>query len=393
MIEQELRILTIVSHPIQYFAPLFREMERLGINHTVLYHHTAGHKAYFDQGFGQQIRWDTDLMTGYRSESLSHNSAPSRIQLSVIFALGRSQFDVLIIHGYSNLTNILAAIIGRLKGKVVLIRGDSNALATGRRGRLVQSVKKGILMLFHGALSIGIHNTRFYRSLGFHERNIHYAPLAVDNKSFERGPEAAAHRRQLREALSLDEADIVFVFVAKLLPHKRCGDVLEASKLLSKLGFKFSVLIVGSGPEEEMLRRTAQTDGQSNIHFLGFQNQQNVRRTLFASDILVLPSDFEPWGLVVNEAMACSLPVIVSDSVGASADLVLGRGTGRVFPTGNVNALASAMQHYLVDRSACAADGARALELICGWSITTSAECIASAAMTAWRRRGSSRVD
>jgi len=87
-----------------------------------------------------------------------------------------------------------------------------------------------------------------------------------------------------------------------------------------------------------------------------------------ASDVLVLPSDYEPFGLVVNEAMVCGCPAVVSDRVGARYDLVREGVTGSVFPCGRVDALAGTIRSLLSDRARLAKMGAAARERLKSWT-------------------------
>ena len=108
------------------------------------------------------------------------------------------------------------------------------------------------------------------------------------------------------------------------------------------------VVLVGSGELEDALREAATSELEVPVHFAGFKNQSELPQYYVGADLLVLPSDGgETWGLVVNEAMACGLPAVVSDAVGCAPDLIDAGETGEVFPMGDIEALADALERAL----------------------------------------------
>ena len=138
-------------------------------------------------------------------------------------------------------------------------------------------------------------------------------------------------------------------------------------------------------PRNRCCRTTAVSLGNRAM-FVGFQNQSALPALFAASDIFVLPSSDEPWGLVVNEAMASGLPVIVSDDVGAATDLVQGRGTGRTYPVGDVERLADCLSELLGSGELRRAMGRTAESVIADWSPEASAAGIAAAALAVAKR-------
>jgi len=189
---------------------------------------------------------------------------------------------------------------------------------------------------------VGSWNRDYWVDHGASKDRIFTALFCVDNRYFERQAEMLAENaRDLRASWGATEEDVVFLFCAKLTAVKAPELLLRA---FASLGEGKSVLVfVGSGPLEEELRTMAYDLGVRRIHFGGFVNQSRLAAYYKAADVLVLPSRHEPWGLVVNEAMACGLPCIVSDVVGAGADLIAGKDTGMVFARDAVASLKNAM--------------------------------------------------
>jgi glycosyltransferase involved in cell wall biosynthesis len=144
-------------------------------------------------------------------------------------------------------------------------------------------------------------------------------------------------------------------------------DLLEA---FARANVPNSYLIfAGDGPERGNLEsRTRELELSERVRFLGFLNQSQLPSAYCASDLLVLPSMFEPFGLVVNEAMLCGLPIAVSDRVGARFDLVRPDENGYVFPAGDVEALAAILRQILPDPEKRARMGVAARRRMETWS-------------------------
>jgi glycosyltransferase involved in cell wall biosynthesis len=187
-----------------------------------------------------------------------------------------------------------------------------------------------------GGLAVGQLNEQFYRTFG--APRIVFAPHSVDNERFARTPQIG--RADLLARWGLNDGLPVIMFCGKLHAGKRPLDLAAA---VARLREPVTTLFVGDGALAEPIR--AAVGGQSGA-VTGFVNQTELPSYYHAADILVLPSETEPWGLVVNEAMTAGALPIVSDRVGAAPDLVAG--VGEIYPCGDVDALTAALQRGLV---------------------------------------------
>jgi glycosyltransferase involved in cell wall biosynthesis len=237
-------------------------------------------------------------------------------------------------------------------GIPVLVRGDSQ-LDTPRAAwkRWAKAITYPIfLRSFDGALVVGVRNRAYWRHYGYPETRIFDSPHCVDNDWFaaRATPEA---RSELRKRLGVASETKLVLFAGKLVPFKRPLDLIEAAALARSNGEAVEVLVAGAGPLESELHARARALGVP-AHFLGFCNQTEMPAAYASSDLLVLPSDGrETWGLVVNEALACGLPILVSDAVGCAPDMAAYLSVGVRFPVGDVNALAAGMQRVLSNPS------------------------------------------
>jgi glycosyltransferase involved in cell wall biosynthesis len=152
----------------------------------------------------------------------------------------------------------------------------------------------------------------------------------------------------MRDSWGIPESAPVALFCAKLQAWKSPQDVLEA---FARASVDNSFLVyAGDGPLRGTLERRAVELGVADrVRFLGFVNQSQLPSVYSAADLFVLPSEYEPFGLVVNEAMLCGCPVAVSDRVGAKYDLVREGENGYIFPAGSVEALADIFRDFLPD--------------------------------------------
>jgi glycosyltransferase involved in cell wall biosynthesis len=177
------------------------------------------------------------------------------------------------------------------------------------------------------------------RSLGLPDDRVTLTPYVVDNDWW-LAQSAAVNRAAVRDAWGAKPDDTVILFCAKLQPWKRPSDLLQAFARANPA--KGLLVFAGEGPLHASLEAEAATLGIANrVRFLGFANQTQLPAIYTGADLMVLPSVYDAFGVVVNEAMLCACPVAASDHVGAARDLIEHGRTGFVYPCGNVDALAT----------------------------------------------------
>jgi glycosyltransferase involved in cell wall biosynthesis len=222
-----------------------------------------------------------------------------------------------------------------------------------------------------GVLAIGSANREFYRAIGVRKRRIFDMPYTVDNRRFMTGARLAeSEREELRAGFGVNDNRPIVLYAAKFQRRKRPDDLLRAAARLKREGIIFHLLMVGSGEMETDLRALAQHLALSNIHFTGFMNQAGLPRVYAACDLFVLPSESEPWGLAVNEAMCAGLPIVTSSEIGCVPDLVHDGRNGRSFVAGDVGGLTDALRPLLTDPDLRRRMGAASRDIIARWSYT-----------------------
>lgn len=343
------RVAIVASHPVQYHAPWLRALAR-ACALRVHYAHRPTSQEQGEAGYGVAFDWDVDLVGGYEHEFLRNRARVPSTQaffgcdtpeIGARLALGG--FDACIVLGWNLKTYWQALLACRRLGVAVLARGDSH-LGT-RRGLVKRAVKRAtyprMLERFAGFLCPGERHAEYLRHYGVPSERIHFVPHVVDVARFrERAALAATERDALRRSFGAASIDHVALFVGRFVGFKRPTDLVDA---VARLGAGWVAAYAGAGPLHDAIVRRARERG-ARIAMLGFRNQSELAASYAASDVLVLPSASETWGIVVNEAMACGLPVVVSDAAGCAPDLVDEAETGHRFACGDVAALASALE-------------------------------------------------
>jgi glycosyltransferase involved in cell wall biosynthesis len=356
-----MRIGFLASHPIQYLAPLLRELATL-VDLHVFYAHDPSPQQQAAAGFDVAFKWDTDLFEGYPHTFLPNAARHPDARAGHFFGCDTPElygeitvdrFDVFIVNGWYLKSFWQAVWACKKAGIPVLARGDSQ-LQTPRHWVKRATKQIGYRMLlrsFDGFLSVGRRFDEYLRHYGVPSERILRVPHAVDNEWFAQKAREAVSTglvEDLQKKLGLTRDAVTLLFVGKFIEVKRAHDILRALRILQNQGLTVSAVYVGDGPMRLSLTTEAERLGVS-AHFVGFKNQSELPAYYALADALVLPSKSETWGLVVNEAMATGTPAIVSDAVGCRPDLIIEGETGYSYPVGDVVALASAVEQLIMD--------------------------------------------
>jgi glycosyltransferase involved in cell wall biosynthesis len=374
------RIAMLAPYPSQYQAPLLRRIAaEPDIQLKVFFASDISTRRFVDPGFRREIIWDTDLLGGYEYEFLPAIGSTDRISMLRPLSVGLARrlraggFAGLWVHGYMRAYHWVAfAIARRLKMKV-LLRDDANAISR-ERGKAKLAVKKIFFRRLTSAvdafLSVGTLNRNYYLSYGVDCSRIFSVPWAVDNSFFQAAARGAApHRDELRLALGLQPGRPVILFAGKLMPRKRPGDLLEAwARLAAQPDKRPYLLYVGDGELRGQLEGRAMELTSEAVRFLGFKNQSELPAYYDLCDVFVMPTVFEPWGLVINEVMNAGRAIIASDQVGCAPDLVRDGYNGFVYRAGSVADLHRVLRTALADPVRLTEMGRRSLDIINCWS-------------------------
>ena len=390
-----IRVAHVVSHPIQYFAPLYRELaSRPEIDLTVFFFSDATAGEFVDEGFGRSVTWDTPLLEGYRYRFMRSAARTPisggflrRPNCDIVREVASGRYDVLWVHGYAHLTTWLAVAAARARGMRVLIRDEQTLLHSRPFGRrLLKEAALRALYSQSSALYIGEENQRYFAHYGMPADRMWPARYCVDNAWLQaQHATLRPHRDDIRRSFGINDEAPAVLFAGKLIEKKQPLMLIEAFARVRRERDAW-LLIAGDGPLRTGAEALVAREQIPNVRFAGFLNQSELPRAYAAADLFVLPSRLhETWGLVVNEAMNAALPVIVSDKVGCATDLVHEETNGIVFPHANLARLASAMSTLVADPALRAEFGSESRRIIDAYSIDAAADGIVAACLN---RRG-----
>jgi len=373
------RLAIVATHPIQYHAEWYRLLAaHPELEVHVYYCHRATPSEQANAGFGVEFDWDVPLLSGYPFSFLKNVArAPGHGRFGgfntpeIKDIIGHREYDAVMVNGWNYKSAWQAIRAGWKAGIKVLVRSDSHLHR--RRGFFTRIAKAAVyprfVSRFDGCLAVGKWSKEYFLRYGARPERIFLVPHAVNNSFFGCEAERARPKRgELRTKWGLDNDAIVFAFSGKFIEKKRPMDFVRAIHLAAKGGSRLQGLMIGDGPLRAWCEEYVLNHG-APVSFAGFLNQSQIPAAYALCDALVLPSDGgETWGLVVNEAMACGLPAIVSDQVGCGPDLIVPGKTGFVFPLGDVEALASQMLQMANDPALLAKMGADAAKMINDYS-------------------------
>jgi glycosyltransferase involved in cell wall biosynthesis len=372
-------ILHVCEHPVQYNTTLWqRQARHPKLDILVVYCNLRGALPAMNPGFGVEVAWDVPLLEGYpwtlvplEKSGKNGTGRPGLLSKALWRLVTNGEFDAVCLGGYYFREAWTVLLAAKRRGIPVILCTDAHSLESRRAKSMVAlAFKKRIVgRIFRMAAAVITSSSNagiFLQSIGVPSERIFMGRSVVDN-TWWMDHAAQVDRAAIRLELNLPANSQVVLYCAKLQSWKRPGDLLEA---FSRANVLDSYLIfAGDGPLRATLEQRARDLGITDrVRFLGFVNQTALPGVYVASDLLVLPSDYEPFGLVVNEAMLCSRPVVVSDRIGARYDLVREGETGSVFPCGDVAALAETLRSLLSDRSRLDQMGAAAKERMQTWT-------------------------
>jgi glycosyltransferase involved in cell wall biosynthesis len=395
MSERRFRVLAIASHPVQYAAPIFR----LSARHPQLDFHVAyctlrGAEAGHDPEFGMSVKWDIPLLDGYAWTHVPNRGSGSESFFGLrnpgLWELIRQgRFDAVMCYtGYIRVTFWIAYLAAKCSGAAFLFGTDATSLVsrTGREWkRLAKRMAWPLLFRLADQVVVPSSGTRdLIHSLGIPPDRVTLTPYVVDNDWWI-AQAATVDREAVRASWGAKAGDAVILFCAKLQPWKRPADLLRA---FAKAGLPNALLVfAGEGSLRPQLEAEAVALGvDSQIRFLGFVNQSQLPAMYTSADLMVLPSEYEPFAVVVNEAMLCGCPVIASDRVGAARDLVREGVTGFVYPCQQVEALARLLKDAAADRDRLSKMGRAARSRMETWSPRENIHATVDAIATALSR-------
>ena len=367
-----IRVTAVFPEPTPYRAPLLDRVAALPeIDLTVVYaaRTVAGrtwqvdpnHRALFLRGVS---------LPG--ADRVLHHDYPVTPGISHALGLGRP--EVVVVSGWSTFTSQATIAWCRLHDVpyVLVVESHDEGPRPGWRRAVKGAVVPRVIGGASGALVTGTLARRSMIERGASPERVRVFANTIDVEEFGRQADVLAARRDdLRAELGASQDDVVILSVARLAPEKGHDVLVHA---VAEAGDpRLLLVLAGSGPERERLEDLARVRG-IRVVFAGDRAWERIVETYVAADVFALLSEREPWAVVVNEAAACGLPLLLSDRVGAAHDLLVDGENGALVAAGDVDGAADALRRLAGDPELRRAFGARSRELARDWGYGPSVE-------------------
>jgi glycosyltransferase involved in cell wall biosynthesis len=293
--------------------------------------------------------------------------------------------DAIICGGYNYVASWEALWWAKNRDVELILWSESNRHDARTGLEWVESLKAYFLSCCDRFVVPGKASSEYLQSLGADAETISMAPNAVDNDWFRRQADSIRGRERERQTEFPDQLGLpgrFLLFVGRLVAEKGVFDLLHAyDQLEADTRSSVGLVFAGDGPSRAELEWHAQSVSPGTICFPGFLHREDLAAVYALADALILPTHSDTWGLVVNEAMACGLPIIVTNVAGCSSDLVDDGWNGYVVPPQHPEELSMAMDALTRDADLRQKMSARSWQRILEYSPEACADGLAAAAL------------
>lgn len=331
------KILFLTNYPSPYRVQFFDELGKV-LDVTVLFSERKEEKTHRSADWYIQSRGHFTPVQLKRTASVRGRD----LCLNVVSWL-KKPWDAIVVCGYSSPTVMLAMAWLRARRIPFYMEVDGGLVREDSPAKY--RFKKMLICAPTYWISSGRETTRYLVHYGAkEERTFHYPFTSLWAKDILPRVPSREEKQKLRESLGMTEAKIL-LYVGRYDPKKGMDDLLHGVPGLDK---NVGVYFVGGQPREEHMAFCREKN-MENVHFVGFRKKEELALYYQAADVLVLPTWSDVWGLVVNEAMACGLPVVTTDRCVAGMELVEPGVNGYIIPIRDVDALTQACNRILAE--------------------------------------------
>ena len=364
------KVLLIHNIISPYRTPLFEELAR---------NPTIDLIVYFTSGSEQNREWNAELSDSFNSKILPGitlnigQKTFYHINPTIVTELLFGKFDVIISAGYSSFSNQIAFFIAKsLKIPFILWSGSTVNEPSKLRSFSLPLIKL-IVKYADAYIAYGTNAKEYLVQLGAQKDKVFVSFNTVDTTFFgKQCVKCKSKKTILKNKFGINHENII-LYVGQLIERKGVNYLLKAHEKLSDK-YDVGLVLVGSGNQKQELMKLCEDNAIDNVHFIDFVQKDALPQYYAIADVFVLPSTEEVWGLVINEAMACGLPVISTDKVGASIDLIKQGVNGYVIPASDVDRLFESLEMILSDSKLKSSMGKASEEIINDFTISHAAK-------------------
>ena len=369
------RVLVITELIAPYRIPVFNALaQERDVDLHVIFLSRTDFSTRQWRVYEEEIRFSYEVLPCWRRRLGKYNLLFNR---GLSRALNEVMPEVVVCGGYNYLASWQALHWAKRHGVPFLLWSESTSNDRRRRRVAIEILKKKFVENCNGFVVPGTAAHDYLITLGIADDRIFVAPNAVDLALF-KAAEAGVEAMQAETRARLVLPPRYFLFVGRLVQAKGVLDLLNAyEQLPAKLREEVGLVFAGDGPMRSELEARARNIYPGVVHFAGFVHRDDLPAYYTLAECLVLPTHSDTWGLVVNEAMACGLPIICSRVAGCAADLV--RDNGWLIPPENLDELAAAMEQAATNESLRGEMSAKSREIARNYSPEMCAAGIARA--------------
>lgn len=357
------KVALITNIPAPYRIPLFQSLaDHPKIQLTVYYCATSE----------RNREWSTRLNSGYNYHFLHGWTIGTSFHINpgIVPLILKQAFDVVIVGGYGYPTVQMAVMLLKMIHQRWILLSDGGFVKP--ESRLVRTLKSWLIRGANAYLVSGTAAKEHLEHYGAKAERIFNAYFTCDVDYFRSSSSLDLKTRgELRRLLRLQGT--VFLYVGRLMKGKGLFTLLDAYARVEAEGLNTSLLLVGDGPLRAELEQWVHQREIKGVRFTGFVQINGLPKCYGIADVFVFPSTIDRWGLVINEAMACSLPVITTSAVGAARDLVKDGWDGFVIEPGDVEELYQRMKELAINERLRQQFSQHSAERIAQW---TNAEAV-----------------
>ena len=406
------KILIIADKVMPYRSAFYRKLsESLYFDVKVFFIDKWGAEKRFDPTMASEYKWDGPIFGGFKFKFLKSKSLfnvtytgvdklsyENKLPLigSLLFyirtfcglisleLLNKNNYrdtEIIIIEGCHSFSLLIPAIMGKILGKKVFLRKES--YINKEKSLIFRIIKfiffRIILTLYDKVLYSCTTNKELFLYYKVNSHKLVFVPTAVDNEFFLEQKRLLQHTNSMsiRDELEFNENTIVILGVGRFVPRKNWNELIEAFQLVNNK-YDVALILLGDGPEKDLLMNFVKGNDIQNIYFIGFKNQTEISKYYYSSDIIILTSNYDPSPKVLNEALVFSLPIIVSNKIGTAYDLCKDGVNGYIYNYGHTNELAKKIEYLIINKDAREIFGNNSFKLAQRWSLNTGVKNIES---------------
>ncbi|MCG2737893.1 MAG: glycosyltransferase family 4 protein [Candidatus Methanoperedenaceae archaeon] len=343
-----------------YRVPLFEGLAK---------HPSIDLSVYFCAKTHKERKWDILDSITYNYEILSgitleFSSIIYHINPSVISKLIQGKYDAVIIGGSADFTTQTAFVTSKLLKTPVILWSEGIESAQSFLGKLINPLTKYIVRNVSAIVVPGTMSRDFYVKMGAIPEKIFIAPNIVDNKMFiGKSSKFKEDKGKFKHELNINN-DKVILYVGQLIKRKGVEYLINAFKKIKYKNDDICLIIIGDGVLKRELEEICVKKQIKDVHFTGWVSEEKKIIYYSIADLFVLPTLEDVWGLVINEAMCCGLPIISTNAAGCAVDMIIPGDNGFFVDAANADQLYLTMKKIILNEEVARKMGKISLEII-----------------------------